>query len=472
MAGRGWVAGADAGGGEACARVEGGAGGVGLVGRGQEGGAFGGGLQGLGDHDGDRLGWRSGPGRSAAGRGGRRSGRVLSSGSCARAGLLVRGHDVDDAGVGFGGGDVEAGDAAAGDAADGEDGVEQARGVVVGGVGGRTGDLEVAVAAGERLADAGALAEVDARGLADGGWGGFGHGQAPGGEGGGRQGRQAGRRAAASEGQGADDDPPGQLDLEFVVPGGRAAARARSAARRKGRLGRAPARAASAVGARQGLRATPPRAMRAPAIRLAVEPQAGGGGDDGEGVGGAFADFEVAGVGGERGGGGGEADGGDEFAGGEDGLALGGRAGEEVEVGERDFARAVRAFDLDDGVEGGEGDAEVGRVGGDAVLAPAEDGVEAVLAAERVAAGTGIALVAGAGGVVEIGAAGALEQVAGQGGGVAELRRGAREQGFGDGREAAGEGWVVGQVGVADQGADAGGAVRADARSRSGPGGG
>ena len=78
----------------------------------------------------------------------------------------------------------------------------------------------------------------------------------------------------------------------------------------------------------------------------------------------------------------------------------------------------------------------------------------AVLAAAGVAAGAGVAPVAGAGGVLEIGAAGALHQVAADGRGVAQLRRGARQQRLGDQREGGCEGAVVGEVGVADQRAD------------------
>ncbi len=54
----------------------------------------------------------------------------------------------------------------------------------------------------------------------------------------------------------------------------------------------------------------------------------------------------------------------------------------------------------------------------------------AVVAVDGGAAGAGLALVAGVGGVAEVDAAGALEQVAGGGGHVAELRGGAGEQGL------------------------------------------
>ena len=61
-------------------------------------------------------------------------------------------------------------------------------------------------------------------------------------------------------------------------------------------------------------------------------------------------------------------------------------AGEQEEVVDRDRPVAVRPGRLHDGVEGDERDRDVGRVGRDAVLARAEDGVPAVEAVERGAA--------------------------------------------------------------------------------------
>ena len=67
-------------------------------------------------------------------------------------------------------------------------------------------------------------------------------------------------------------------------------------------------------------------------------------------------------------------------------------AGQAVEVFQRHLAPAALALDLDDGVERHERHAEIGRVGGDAGVAPAEHGVQPVLAAARVAAGAGLRL--------------------------------------------------------------------------------
>jgi hypothetical protein len=136
-------------------------------------------------------------------------------------------------------------------------------------------------------------------------------------------------------------------------------------------------------------------------------------------------------------------------------VALGVVAGQTVEIGEGNVAPAFRALDFDHGCEGGERHAHVRRVGGDAVFAGAEDGVDAVDAADRAAAGAGVALVAGRRGVVEIVAAGPLQEVSAGRGGVPELRRGAGEDGAGEQRKALGDRWVIGKRGVGDERADA-----------------
>ena len=93
--------------------------------------------------------------------------------------------------------------------------------------------------------------------------------------------------------------------------------------------------------------------------------------------------------------------------------------------------------DLDDGLERRQRHAHVGRVGGDAVLAGAEDRVDAVDAADAPGSRVpGLALVAGRGGVVEVVAARALQQVAAVGRHVAQLRRGAGQDRPGEQRVA------------------------------------
>src|SRR5205823_10357393 len=95
----------------------------------------------------------------------------------------------------------------------------------------------------------------------------------------------------------------------------------------------------------------------------------------------------------------------------------------DVEVADGDLAFALRALRVDHRVERGEGDAHVGRVRGDALVTGPQDGVAAVVAVEGRTARPRLALVARPGGVAEVGAAGALEQVAADGGHVPQLRR-------------------------------------------------
>ena len=116
--------------------------------------------------------------------------------------------------------------------------------------------------------------------------------------------------------------------------------------------------------------------------------------------------------------------------------------------------------DMDLGVERGERHAHVGRMRGDAGFARAEDGVHAVEPGDRGAAAAGLALVAGRRGVVEVIAAGALQQVAAGRGHVAQLRRGAGEDRAGQQRIALGDQRVIGEVGIRHQRADAQAAVR------------
>src|ERR1700684_2263101 len=81
------------------------------------------------------------------------------------------------------------------------------------------------------------------------------------------------------------------------------------------------------------------------------------------------------------------------------------------------------AFDLDNSVECYQRYAEIRRVCRDTALAPPQYGVKPVVAAAGVAARTGIALIAGAGDIVEVRAARPLQQIAADRSGVAKLRR-------------------------------------------------
>jgi hypothetical protein len=95
----------------------------------------------------------------------------------------------------------------------------------------------------------------------------------------------------------------------------------------------------------------------------------------------------------------------------------------------------------------------------DAVPAPAEHRVQAVLALQRVAACARFTSVAGARHVIEVAAARPLHQVAANGCNVAELRRGAGEQRFGNRRKGSGEIRVMREVSVPHQRADAHAAI-------------
>src|SRR5262245_55299014 len=80
------------------------------------------------------------------------------------------------------------------------------------------------------------------------------------------------------------------------------------------------------------------------------------------------------------------------------------------------------------GIERNQGDAHVGRVRGDAVLASAEDGVHAGPAIQRRASRAWVPLVAGGREIPVVGAARSLQNISTDGGYVAQLGRRAREQ--------------------------------------------
>ena len=109
---------------------------------------------------------------------------------------------------------------------------------------------------------------------------------------------------------------------------------------------------------------------------------------------------------------------------------------------------------LDRGVERPHRHRHVARMGGDAGVAGAEDRVLPAEAADGGAAAAGLAFVAGLVGVVEIGAAGALQQIAGGRRLVAQLPRSAGEQRARQHPIVAPHARVGGEVGVAHQRAD------------------
>ena len=125
-----------------------------------------------------------------------------------------------------------------------------------------------------------------------------------------------------------------------------------------------------------------------------------------------------------------------------------------MEVRERDAAIAAVPGHLHAGVERGERDAHVGGMRRNAMLARAQDRVHAVDAVDRGAAGARLALVARRGGVVEVQAARALQQIAAVGRHVAQLRRRAGEDRIGEQRIARLDLRVVGDVAVGHQRAE------------------
>jgi hypothetical protein len=119
-----------------------------------------------------------------------------------------------------------------------------------------------------------------------------------------------------------------------------------------------------------------------------------------------------------------------------------------------DAALALGALNLDRGFKGGEGNVLVGGVGGDAVLARAEDGEHAVVAIDSRTPGARLPLVARVGGVAEIDATGALEQIAGGGSHIAQLGRSAGEQGLREDWVVSQHRGVLGYIGVASESSD------------------
>ncbi len=154
---------------------------------------------------------------------------------------------------------------------------------------------------------------------------------------------------------------------------------------------------------------------------------------------------------GQSGGGRGQDHAGDQLARVDLRVPLGVHAGQPVEVGGGHAPGALGAVQLHARVEGGQRHRHVRGVGGDALVGVAEHRVVPVHALQRAAAGAWLALVAGLGDVLEVRAAGALQQVAAGGGGVAQLPGGAGQQRLGQRRVAVAHGGVGGEVAVADR---------------------
>ncbi|MNP22953.1 hypothetical protein D3C76_1156440 [compost metagenome] len=147
-------------------------------------------------------------------------------------------------------------------------------------------------------------------------------------------------------------------------------------------------------------------------------------------------------------------DGGDQLIVGQLVIALRGVAGQAVEVGELDGPRPAPPQDMDHRLQSGQGHTHIGGMGGDTLIAGTENRVDPVQTVPGRATAAGPAFVARYARVIEVITAGALQQVAAGAGHVAQLRRGARQDGLGQQRIAALDPRVPGQVGIAHQGSD------------------
>src|SRR5438876_1605090 len=126
-----------------------------------------------------------------------------------------------------------------------------------------------------------------------------------------------------------------------------------------------------------------------------------------------------------------------------------------MELGEGDYPLAAGPGRKDARLERSKRNAHVGWMRGNAVLACAEDRVHAVDATDRSATAPGRTFVAGRARIVEIEAARSLQQVAAGRCHVAQLRRGAGEDGARKQRIACLDLRVPGEVAVGHQRADA-----------------
>src|SRR5215212_12259413 len=161
------------------------------------------------------------------------------------------------------------------------------------------------------------------------------------------------------------------------------------------------------------------------ADRTTFDPQTSRDGHQSEGIGQAVAQLQVGVVRPELLCRGRQLDAGDDLIPSQGGVDLRPVTWEAMVVGQGDRSRSARANYVDDRLERGQRHGHVRRVRRDAMLALAENGVDAVDPRDGGATGAGLTLVAGGLRVVEVVAPGALVEVAPRGGGVAQLRRGA-----------------------------------------------
>ncbi len=139
----------------------------------------------------------------------------------------------------------------------------------------------------------------------------------------------------------------------------------------------------------------------------------------------------------------------------EHGVPLRLLARQAIEVHQRDRPLSLRPQHARHSPNGYQRDGHVRGMRGDAGRGGPQDGEFAVVALPRGTAAARHPLVAGLGDVLEVDAAGALQQVHAGGGQVAQLARSTGEHGLGEQGIAAADRTIGGEVAVAYQGADA-----------------
>src|SRR5260370_10072446 len=139
----------------------------------------------------------------------------------------------------------------------------------------------------------------------------------------------------------------------------------------------------------------------------------------------------------------------------EHGVPLRLLARQAIDVDQRDRPLSLRPEHARHSTSGYERDGHVRGMRGDAGRGGPQDGEFAVVALPRGTAAARHPLVAGLGDVLEVDAAGALQQVHAGGGQVAQLARSTGEHGLGEQGIAAADRTIGAEVPVAYQGADA-----------------
>ena len=145
---------------------------------------------------------------------------------------------------------------------------------------------------------------------------------------------------------------------------------------------------------------------------------------------------------------------GDQVARFEHGFAMRRIAGQDMEVREWNGDCAVGSLHMNRGLQRREGDAHVGRVRGDAVIARAEDREHAIVASDRRTTAAGLAFIARHRRIAEVNAPRSLQQVAGRRRHVANLGGRARQNGLRQHRIVALDCWIVRERRIANHGAN------------------